>query len=61
MRHLPCRQSVSRFDQIGERLTHAVDFLIVLMALAGQHQHIIGTGSGNQLGNRLATAMNELH
>ena len=47
------------FDQIGERVTLAVDFLIVLVAFARQNDHVIRRRASDQLRNRLTTAGDE--
>src|SRR5688500_17773654 len=59
MGHLPRAQGVIGLDQIGESMTLAVDFLIVLVTFTGQDNHVIRRSVGDQLGNRLATACDE--
>src|SRR5471032_318282 len=59
MSHLPGREGMIGLDQIRKGMTLAIDFLIVLVTFAGQDNHVICRGAGNQLRNRLTTASNE--
>lgn len=47
------------FDQVGEGMAFAVDFLIVLVTFTRQHDHVVRRRGGDQLGNRLATTSHE--
>lgn len=38
----------------------AIDLLVILVPLAGQHDHIVGSGSGDQVCDGFATASDEL-
>src|SRR5690606_34450825 len=57
---LPGLQGLGGFFQIGEGVAHAVNLLVILVALAGQQHHVAPLGASNQAGDGIATAMDEL-
>src|SRR5690606_22842604 len=58
---LPLLQRPGGRLQVGEGLAHAIDLLVVLVALAGQQQHVVHAGFGDQAGNGLAASRHEAH
>ena len=57
---LPGIQGFFGFYKVREVMALAIDFLIVLVTFAGQHDHIVCTGTSNDLRDGRATPCDKI-